>query len=83
MVVRDNREKRFVIAVLIEGIANSSLDFTVSSSRISGATANIPSPRHRAEKAPQEQSILLTCCNLTRKKKRTCPCNDWPTSSYT
>jgi glutathione reductase (NADPH) len=53
----------------------------VSGSRVSGATANIPSPRHRAEKEPLEQSIRFPCCNLTRKKKRTCPCNDWPTSS--
>src|ERR1039457_5173574 len=45
------------------------------------ATANIPSPRHRAEKEPLEQSRLLTCCNLTRKRKRTRPCNDCPTSS--
>src|ERR1017187_1737876 len=46
----------------------------------SGATAYIPSPRLRAEKAPLEQSKLLTCCNLTRRK-RTRPCNDCPISS--
>src|ERR1035441_10673327 len=48
---------------------------------VSAANANIPSPHLRAEKAPIEQSILLTCCNLTRKRKRTRPCNDCPTSS--
>jgi pyruvate/2-oxoglutarate dehydrogenase complex dihydrolipoamide dehydrogenase (E3) component len=53
----------------------------VSGSCASCATANIPSPRLRAEIVPLEQSILLTCCNLTRKRKRTRPCNDCPTSS--
>ena len=50
-------------------------------SHFSDATAYIPSPRLRAEKAPLEQSKLLTCCNLTPKRKRTRPCNDCPTSS--
>ena len=53
----------------------------LSGGRVSGATANIPSLRLRAEKAPQQQSKLLTCCNLTCKGKRTRPCNDCPTSS--
>ena len=49
--------------------------------RFSAATANIPSPRLRAEKAPVERSRLFPCCNLTRKTKRTRPCSDCPTSS--
>ena len=52
-----------------------------SRSRVSCATANIPSPRHRAAKEPLERSILLTCCDLICKRKRTRPCNDCPTSS--
>jgi len=48
---------------------------------VSAATANIPSHRLRAEKAPLEQSRLFPCCDLTRKRKRTRPCNDCPTSS--
>jgi hypothetical protein len=50
-------------------------------SDLSDATAYIPSPRLRAEKAPLKRSKLLTFCNLTRKRKRTRPCNDCPTSS--
>ena len=50
-------------------------------SRVSDATANIPSPRLQAEKAPLEQSRLFPCCNLTLKKKRTRPWYDCPTSS--
>jgi hypothetical protein len=50
-------------------------------SRISYATANIPSPRLRAEKAPAGQSELFPCCNLTRQTKRTRPWYDCPTSS--
>src|SRR5580658_9133383 len=45
-------------------------------SRISGATENIPSHRHQAEKAPTAQSKLFPCCSLTRKRKRTRPCCD-------
>lgn len=48
---------------------------------VSGATANIPSPRRRAEIEPLKQSVLLTCRYLIRKRKRTCLCNDCPTSS--
>jgi hypothetical protein len=54
---------------------------TLSICNISAASANIPSPHLRAEKAPLEQSRQFPCCNLTRKRKRTRPCNDCPTSS--
>ena len=50
-------------------------------SRVSAATANIPSPRLQAEKAPLEQSIRFPCCNLTLKTKQTRPWYDCPTSS--
>jgi hypothetical protein len=69
---------------LIESMRNPTLvrdKSALSGSRISGATANIPTPRLRAEKAPVEQSRLFPCCNLTRKRKRTRLCNDSPTSS--
>jgi len=53
----------------------------LSGSRASCATANIPNRPRRAEKAPLQQSILFPRCNLTRKRKQTRPCNDYPTSS--
>jgi hypothetical protein len=53
----------------------------VSGIRIIGATANIRSPRLRAEKEPLEQSNSLTCCNLTRKTKLAGPVTTGPTSS--
>jgi hypothetical protein len=40
-------------------------------SRVSAATANIPSPRLQVEKAPAEQPRLFPCGNLPRKMKRT------------
>jgi hypothetical protein len=53
----------------------------LSGSRVSAATANIPNPRLREEKAPAEQPRLFPFCSLIRKTKRTCPCSDRPTSS--
>ena len=52
-----------------------------SASQASAATANIPSPRLRAEKAPPEQSRLFPFCNLTLKTKRNRPWYDRPASS--
>jgi hypothetical protein len=52
----------------------------LSSSSVSAATANIPSPRRRAEEAITEQVRLFPCCNLTRKTKGTCPCDGCPAS---
>ena len=65
----------------IPKIGSNSACTCLFGSHFSDATAYIPSLRPRAEKAPLEQSKLLTCCNLTRKRKRTRPCNDYPTSS--
>ena len=67
----------------IPKIGSNSACTCLFGSHFSAATAYIPSPRLRAEKAPVEQSRLFPCCNLPRKTKRTRPCNDCPTSSYT
>jgi hypothetical protein len=53
----------------------------LSRCRVSGATANIPIHRRRAEKAPTGRSVLFPCCNLTRRMKQACPCNDSLTPS--
>ena len=65
----------------IPQIGSTSVCTYLSGSLLSCATANIPNHRRRAEKALREQSKLFPCCNLTRKRKRTRPCKDCPTSS--
>ena len=47
---------------------------------VSGASANIPSPRRREEKEPLEQSRPFPCCDLTRKRKQTLPLHGCLTS---
>jgi len=65
----------------IPQIGSSGVCKCLSGIRVSCATANSPSRRHRSEKLPVEQSIVLTYCDLIRQRKRTRPCNDCPTSS--
>src|ERR1700730_11290240 len=46
-----------------------------SCDRTSRAYESIPSPRHRAKAAPQEQSLWLTCCTSLVRGSWTGLCN--------